>query len=274
MKLAVVLPSRGLVYSKTVEELYRELDSLDGSFSVFWAHGRPIPECFNEPTEKALETDPDYVLFVEEDMVLPEGILGRMLARIKHAISVDYPVGGGHGGTVMYDPDMVPFFTGTGLLLVRGDILTRLPKPIWRTDIEWKPYVEDGLIHFTLKVKKDREIYGQHDVAFGLRLYANGYPIELLPETVGQREMVKRGGRGANDAFHEVVERMKVVPRTDLTHLPSRQIFEEILIDGKRVKVKQETLARLGDVERPDYIRSGRGIFDAPDEIKQWLIMN
>lgn len=52
VKIAVILPSRGLVFSKTVDELLRELKPY--SYEIFWSHGRPIPDCFEIPTQEAL----------------------------------------------------------------------------------------------------------------------------------------------------------------------------------------------------------------------------
>lgn len=272
MKLAVVLPSRGLVYSKTVEELYSELESIEGSFRVFWSHGRPIPDCFTIPTEQALKGDYDYVLYVEEDMVLPKGILNKMLAKVKHAIACEYPVSGGKGGTVMYDQFGKAIFTGCGLLLVDTKLLRALPKPIWRTDVRWKPYVDNSMIHFTLTTDDSRH-YGQQDVAFGTRLYANNLPIEIMDETIGQREMVKRGAKGENDGFHEVVDRMEVVQRRDLENIHKTPTFKEIVIDGKRVRVKPELFAKLDNPQLPYYTRAGGAIFDADETIKQWLLI-
>lgn len=272
MKLAVVFPSRGLAFSQTVEELYRELNSTGGDYTVFFSHGRPIPDCFEIPTQEALKGDFDAVLYAEDDMVFTEGILNKMIARDVPAVACDYPVGGGSGGTVMYDPDGKAFFTGCGLLLVKMELLRRMPAPIWRDDVRWKPYMDSGLVHFAVTTD-DAEHYGQQDVAFGLRLYANGMPIEVMDETIGQREVVVMGKDGTNQGQHKVVDRMEVVPRTDLMNLKQRPMFEEIIIDGKRVKVKQSTLKKLGDVERPDDIRAGRAIFDVPRDLRQWLLL-
>ena len=273
MSLAVVLPSRGLVYSQTVDELLRELNGLD--YQIFWSHGRPIPDCFTIPTEQALAGDFEHILFVEEDMVLTPGIVKKMLARDTYAVACDYPVGGGSGGTVMYDPQGRAFFTGCGLLLVRTDLLKKLPKPIWRTDIRWEPFFDDGYVRFDVTVRDDPETYGQQDVAFGLRLYANGYPIEIMDETIGQREMVKRGGRGNNSGFHAVKDRMKVVPRKDLATYHKRPDYDDVVIDGKVVKILRTHLAKLDfEPEKPDYIKSFSGIFDAPDELLDWLLID
>jgi len=272
MSLAVVLPSRGLVYSQTVDELLRELDGLD--YRILWSHGRPIPDCFNVPTEEALAGDYSHVLFIEEDMVLTPGIVRKMLDRKTYAVACDYPVGGSSGGTVMYDPEGAAFFTGCGLLLVESDLLRRMPKPIWRTDVRWRPTVESGIVKFEVSLKDDPTIYGQQDVAFGLRLYANNLPIQVMEETIGQREMVTRGGRGSNKGFHVVKERMQVVQRTDLTRVLKQPLMEEIVIDGKIVKVQPKKLATLSHVEYPDQIRAGRAAFTNYQSLNGWLTLN
>jgi len=275
MKLAVVIPSRGLVFSQTVDELYQALDHTGQEYKVFWSHSRPIPDCFNVPTEEALKDKTfTHFLFTEEDMVIPKDMISRMLQRDTYAISCDYPVSGGHGGTVMYDPEGKAFFTGCGLLLVRADLMHRMKLPIWRTDVRWVPVVEDGFIKFTMSTDNTKH-YGQQDVAFGLRLYANGLPIQLMDETIGQRELVKEGPAGSNEGHHEIREHMEVVPRTDLMLIPDRPVFEEILIDGKPVKIKRSTIDKLDiEVEYPDYIRSGRGIFVNHQSLDGWLTLN
>lgn len=276
IKIAAIIPSRGMAFSKTVEELYSELDATGHPYKVYWSHYRPIPECFTVPTEEALKDESyTHFLFIEDDMVLTPGIVKRLLEANTYAVTCDYPVGGGSGGTVMYDPEGRAFFTGCGLLLVEAWLLRKLPKPIWRSDMRWKPYVEDGLIHFTLSTNDDPDTYGQQDVAFGLRLYANGYPIQILDETIGQREMVKKGEDGSNQGFHVVEDRMEVVPRRDLELIQDRVRHEEIIIDGKRVKISKEMLAKLPfEPERPDYTRSLCAVFDAPDDLKDWLLFD
>ena len=269
--LAVVLPSRGVIYSETVEEMYRELNSLDIPYRVFFSHARPIPDCFEIPTLEALKTNCSHILYVEEDMVLPKGILKKMVKRVKHALACDYPVGGSDGGTVMYDPDGTAFFTGCGLLLVDASLLRKLPRPIWRDDVRWVPHVEDGYIYFDISTD-DTEHYGQQDVAFGLRLYANGMPIEVMSETIGQRRVVERGEAGSNRGFHKIVEKMTTVRRDDLSKIKHIDSRPEIIIDGKRVKVDHQLYTKLKNPELPDYHKQGRAIFNMSDDIKDWIL--
>lgn len=273
MNLAVVLPSRGLIYSKTVEELYCELGAINAPFRVLFSHGRPIPDCFNIPTEQALEGGYTHVLFVEEDMILPEGILSRMIARDAQAITCDYPLSHGSSGTVLYDQEGRALFTGCGLLLVTTELLRRMPKPIWRTDIKWELAADDGLVYFRGSQKTDPTVYGQQDVAFGLRLYANGMPIEIMDETIGQRELITRGGRVSNAGFHTIEERTEVIKRRDLEHRPKLASFREIIVDGKPVKIKPDYLKTLTNVEYPDRIQCLSAVFDVTPELKAWLLL-
>lgn len=202
MKLAVILPSRGLVFSKTVEELLSELKDID--HQIFWSHGRPIPDCFEIPTREALKGNFTHLLVVEEDMILPKGCISKMLEMEMPAVAYDYPVSGDKYGTVLYDEPNSGFFSGTGLLLVEMNIVRRMVFPIWRSDIAWNMKEKNGYIEFT--IEKRIGDYGQQDIAFGLRLYANQIPLYIMRETTGQRKLVKRGADKTNQGTHNIVE--------------------------------------------------------------------
>lgn len=42
-KLAVILPSRGLMFSETLEDLLGELEGFN--YEILWSHGKSLPEC-------------------------------------------------------------------------------------------------------------------------------------------------------------------------------------------------------------------------------------
>ena len=80
VKIAVVFPSRGLSMSKTCDELLRELKGID--HEIFFSVGNPLPECFNIPIEDALQDDSfTHILIVEDDMIIPNGILRKLLSQ-------------------------------------------------------------------------------------------------------------------------------------------------------------------------------------------------
>ena len=207
-KLAVVLPSRGLMFSETFEELLGELDGFD--YEIFWAHGKSLPDCFNIPTEKAL-ADPEVyaVLFVEDDMIIPKGILRQMFAMNYPVVALDYPFQQNGDSTCLHDPQGMAFWTGTGFMLVAREILEQLEKPIWRTNRTFDPFIDKDTIHFWPR-KLTKVFYGLHDLNFGMVLYSAGVPVMPMKQTAGQRKLKKLGDVHSNNGAHQIEELTKV----------------------------------------------------------------
>lgn len=207
-KLAVVLPSRGLMFSQTLEELLGELEGFN--YEIFFAHGKSLPECFNEPTERAL-ADPDVyaVLFCEDDMILPKGILKEMFDLNYPVVALDYPFQQNGDSTMLHDPEGNAYWSGTGFMLVAKGVLESMEKPIWRTDTTWDPFIDKDTIYFWPR-KLDKIYYGLHDLNFGLLLYSAGLPVKPAKRTGGQRKLVELGGRGTNNGAHKINELTQV----------------------------------------------------------------
>lgn len=207
-KLAVVLPSRGLIFSKTLEELLRELEGFN--YEIFWSHAKGLPQCFNDPTEEALK-DPDVyaVLFVEDDMILPKGILRDMFRENYPVVALDYPFQQDGDSTILHDPQGYAYWTGTGFLLVAKSVLEQMELPIWRTDTTFDPFIDKDTIHFWPR-KLDKVYYGLHDLRFGLVLYSAGVPIKVVQRTGGQRKLRELGKPLTNDGQHDIYELTKV----------------------------------------------------------------
>ena len=201
-KLAVILPSRGLMFSETFEELLAELEGVE--YEIFWAHERSLPDCFNEPTERAL-ADPNVfaLLFCEDDMIIPKGILHDMFAQNYPVVALDYPFQQNGDSTVLHDPKGYAYWTGTGFLLVAKQVLENMEKPIWRTDTTFDPFVDKDTIHFWPR-KLTKVFYGLHDLRFGLLLYSAGLPILPMSKTAGQRKLAKLGDKHTNKGAHEI----------------------------------------------------------------------
>jgi len=196
MRLAVVLPSRGLIFSETIEEVLREVAPFD--YQLFFSHSRPIPDCFNEPMEKILNTDFNYVWIVEEDMVLPKGILQDLLDIGLPIATSDYPPTEGTK-CVQYDNDGKVLYTGTGCLLVERGVFELIEMPIFKTDTIYNP--EGRMIG---KRDSREKIYGQHDVHFFLQVRELGIPIGVTKTECHQRKIVEYGAKEVNDGFHKI----------------------------------------------------------------------
>ena len=209
-KLAVILPSRGLMFSKTFDRLLDELK--DFNYEIYFSHGNPIPDCFNEPTERALKDQSVFaLLFVEDDMIIPKGILQKMFNQNYPVVALDYPFKNNGDATTLHDPHGNAYWTGTGFLLVARGVLDQMEKPIWRTDTAWDTMVKgDKLVFWPRKLKK--VAYGLHDVNFGMTLYSQGLPIKTIEETAGQYKLRKLGTAHSNKGQHGIKE-LKIVGR-------------------------------------------------------------
>ena len=258
-KLAVILPSRGLMFSETLEDLLGELEGFN--YEILWSHGKSLPECFNDPTEKALK-DPDVfaVLIVEDDMILPKGVLRRMFETQRPVVALDYPFQQNGDSTCLHDPEGNAYWTGTGFLLVAKAVLNQMEKPIWRTDTTFDPFVGPDTIHFWPR-KLDKVFYGLHDLRFGLLLYSAGMPIYPMPETAGQHKLVKLGEAGSNNGAHEIMD-ITEVGRDLVSGMitpENANLFRGALNRVKNVKIWEDIPPFISyDEDNQPYLNDGR----------------
>lgn len=256
IRIAVIFPSRGLAFSETCEELLANLEGY--KYEIFFAHELPIPDCFNEPLERALRGKFSHFWFVEEDMVLRAGTLKAMLDMEEDAVTCNYPVTANGQSAVYTDPDKNVIFSGTGCLLVTRKFLEQYKKPIFRADIQWDMQIGEQLKLVPHKITN--EVYGFHDVNFGLIAYAKGNPIKLC-KTVkcGQRKLVALGEQGVNNGAHSIQYWM----RTKKTALFGQKLTKKkelygnvYLSDGTQTFMKMDRakeLEKLGKVTIPPY---------------------
>lgn len=258
-KLAVIVPSRGLMFSETLEELLGELEGFD--YQIYWSHAKGLPACFNDPTEEAL-ADPDVfaLLFCEDDMIIPKGALKQMFDANYPVVALDYPFQQQGDATVLHDPKGFAFWTGTGFMLVARGVLEQMKKPIWRTDTTFDPFIDKDTIHFWPR-KLDKIYYGLHDLRFGLVLYSAGLPIKVLDQTAGQRKLKSLGKKGTNKGAHDI-EELTEVGRDLVSGMitpENSEMFRGALNRVRKVKIWEEKPPFISytDDNQP-YLNDGR----------------
>lgn len=258
-KLAVIVPSRGLMFSETFEELLRELQ--DFHYEIFWAHGESLPDCFNKPTERALkDKDVFAILYCEDDMIIPKGALKRMFSAQYPVVALDYPFQQDGDSTVLHDPKGMAFWTGTGFMLVAKQVLQQMEKPIWRTNMTFDPFIDKDTIHFWPR-KLDKVFYGLHDLRFGLLLYSAGMPVMPMEETAGQRKLISLGKPGTNNGAHEIKELTKVGRDlvSGLITIDNANLFRGALNRVRNVKIWEDTPPFISyDANDQPYLNDGR----------------
>lgn len=221
MKIAVILPSRGLIFSQTAQEI---LDNLKGyQYKIFFSHKRPIPECFEIPTKEALK-DPEitHLWFVEDDMVLKPDTLSRMIEADKNAVTYDYPVSKQGHGAIFYDQGKNVIFGGTGCLLVKRKVFDSLKKPYFMDNVRWRLHNYGESIKMTASYA-DTE-YGGHDITFYIKLWNNGIKVHALKGNLAQRKLVSLGKAGSNNGAHRIEVWRRVVKDKRLKALQAQPI--------------------------------------------------
>jgi hypothetical protein len=78
------------------------------------------------------------VLFCEDDMIIPKGILKKMFDQNYPAVALDYPFKDNGDSTMLHDPAGNVIYSGTGFLLCAKAILASdADKPVFSTDTAW-----------------------------------------------------------------------------------------------------------------------------------------
>lgn len=206
-KVGVILPSRGLIFSRTAEDVLNNLKGIP--HKIYFSHKRPIPECFNEPLEKALaDKDITDIWFVEDDMIIPPDTLKTMLQADHAVVTADYPINKEGRGSIFEVKKQV-IYCGTGCMLVKREVFNELPKPVFRTNIRWNiknfgQYLKMASHH----VEDDG--YGLHDINFCMSLYRLNIPIHKIDTVLGQRKLIALGKANTNNGAHQIEEWKKV----------------------------------------------------------------
>ena len=214
--VAVIIPTRGQVYSATFEEVLRNIEGYKAD--IYWSHGRPIPDCFNVPLEVARGRGGyDWYIIWEEDMCLPEDTLDAMIqTAAKHQVRLvtnDYPVTKAGQSALTRDSKGEIIFGGTGSLLMRGDYVAEAKTPLFRSDIKWNMRMGKWL-ELTPEKADSNATYGMHDVTFGIMNYHRGERMVECDIKLGQRKLFSVGATGTNAGSHGIEEWTVVTPHS------------------------------------------------------------
>lgn len=201
-KIAVILPSRGLIFAEVLESLVQELAHYD--YRMFICHDKVIPDSLNHLVNEAGYEKFTHYLFIEEDTVPPTLSVGAMLTKAEMSkepcvVCVDYPLYNG-ASSIWRNENNEIIFCGFGCTLVDARIMSSLSKPYFRTDME---LVEAG--GDTRWQKTERVGYGRHDIYFFKTVTEKGYKIYQLEDFEAKHlELKKMGEPKTNKGLHEI----------------------------------------------------------------------
>lgn len=202
-KVAVIIPSRGLIFSRTAEEILKIVKNIPHKF--YFSHRLPIPTCFEKPLESALDDKMNtHILIVEDDMILNPGVLEEALKADVDVITADYPITKNGRGAVFRDKIGKVLYCGTGFILIKREVFDKLKRPYFRSDICWGVTKFKDSLKFTANIVNENNSYGLHDITFCMKLYKNNIPIHVLNIQLGQRKLISLGKLGTNKGAHNI----------------------------------------------------------------------
>ncbi len=205
MKIGIVLPTRGLVFTQVEEVIESWRD--DYNIKVYRSHDLPIPEGHNKLTQKALEDGSDYILFVEEDTVAPARALDNLVQANKSIACVDYGVSG--WSCITRDTNGKILWCGLGCTLVKREVFEQMDVPYFRIDQvldlvnwKWRTLPEEYL---------KNKGYGGQDIWFFCKAREKGFEITQVE---GECDHLKLGELGRNE-FNKGLHTIVLKPRIE-----------------------------------------------------------
>jgi hypothetical protein len=208
MRINVVLPSRGLVFTEVLEELEKMRSAYP--IKVFFSHNLPIPEAQNELVNKALKDSPAYIFFIEEDTVPIKNALPKLLEAIKPkevgAACIDYAMHNNYS-TIQYRRSTKEIlFCGLGMTLVKREVFDKIPLPFFRADKAYSINEERWL-----EGQDPHKVYGMHDIWFTSNIRRAGYKIVQVEGECRHLKIVSLGRTEVNNGLHLIDIKGKIL---------------------------------------------------------------
>lgn len=166
--IAALVCTRGLIFAETIISIIRNGADLFPPIT-----GKPIPDAQNKAVLDGLSSLSEFIWFVEEDMLIPDGTLDRMLRLMTDGadiVCVDYPVNGGWSTIKTINGEIQHF--GLGCTLFKRKVFEKITPPWFETDKSINADTGE-LMNIPMK-------YGGHDILFGRKVREYGFKVKKL----------------------------------------------------------------------------------------------
>ena len=225
--IAFCIPSRGLIYSRTVQTVIEGIYALQekGISSIYCcSHDLPIPDCHNQCVEQALaHKEVDTLVFIEEDHYIEPAALVALATNEADITTLQYnDKNGSPHGIIHYNEAGDILWAGLGATAIKRQVFATLGEPYFRTDTlykvtkkhlkdekliteyepltrrqEWNGKQFDDII--------DHYQYGGLDVDFYTRARQAGFTVRKLEQYKAHHfELVQLGEKYTNNGVHVI----------------------------------------------------------------------
>lgn len=211
MKIAVILPTRGMVFT-LVEHAIECMRLSQEGVLIFRSWDLGIPEAQNTLVDEALKVNPDYLLFIEEDTVPPMGFLEDLLDAKADIAFIDYGVNGWSCSARDKLTNEI-LWCGLGCTLVKREVFDKLEKPYFRTDKslrlnDWK-WIDNPMK------------YGGQDIWFFTHAREAGYTLTQVEGECQHLQLDSVATREINDGRH-VISAKSTIQKHQVIDKPER----------------------------------------------------
>lgn len=204
VKIGVVIPTRGLIFTRVLEALEEQRKDYD--ITVYYSYSLPIPQGHNDLCEKALRDGNEYVFFLEEDVVIPARAIEKMLTVQADIVCTDYAVSG--WSCITKDKAGEILWCGLGATLIHRRVFEALEKPYFRTDMvldlpdfKWRKLPEEYV--------RTRN-YGSLDIWFFTKAREKGFKIVQVEGECEHLKLVELGKKETNHGLHQIEQKPRI----------------------------------------------------------------
>lgn len=204
--VAVIRPSRGLIFAE-VEEYFEQVRDTYPNMRTFRSHDLPIPQCFNDLVQQALQDSKyDYFWFSEDDTI-PEALaLDKFLIAMKTAdiSAMDYGFNGGWNTIVKSATTNEILFTGFGCTFMKRKVLESFTDPIFKAD---KAFNISNMQWYDIDPHK---AYGMYDIRFGSEAREKGFTFAQIEGECRHLQLLELGQKEINNGCHLIGEKDRI----------------------------------------------------------------
>ena len=197
----VCICSRGTVFAESIASIDREIEKEIGKWRKRYSWNKKIPDAQNLVLAEAMKLKPKWIWFVEEDIVVPNGALPRMLNVDADIVAVTYKLKGGllSHRNINQEDDAPLSFAGLGCTLIKAEVFDWLEKPCFRTDRGYYFHGDGGVDEF-----HNETVYGGQDIHFWAQATKHDFKKVLVDGECKHLYLKETGRPDNNDGCHKI----------------------------------------------------------------------
>lgn len=226
--IAICLPSRGLVFSKTMQSVIdgmQELNKIGIATTYCASHDLPIPDSHNFVVSQALQNTAVKKIFImeEDNYLFPEAFVALATSDFDIATVQYNDKNGSPHGIIHYNEAGEVLWAGLGSTVVKREVFEKIGFPYFDINTRYrntkKRQSEDGKLITDYEAIEEREVwndkenkfekvkepykYGGLDIDLYTKARQLGFKIGIINNHKGHHfELVKLGEKHTNNGFH------------------------------------------------------------------------